>query len=182
MQVQEFKIAGLKLITMKKFADERGFFSERFKEFELPALGIHDHFIQDNHSRSQAQVLRGLHFQYEKPQAKLVTCLTGQILDVAVDIRSQSPTYGQHVACILDSENPQWFYIPAGFAHGFCVLGDRPADVMYKVNAPWNSPGEGAIRWNDPDLAIEWPLQSPLLSAKDAQAPSFRDYKLNSRF
>lgn len=182
MQVQDFAIEGLKLITVKKFGDDRGFFTERFKLQEFQNVGVHFDFIQDNHSRSNPQVLRGLHYQWDPAQAKLVTCLTGKIFDVAVDIRKGSKTYGQSVVCELDSANPQWFLIPAGFAHGFCVMGDEPADVLYKVNAPWTPASEGSILWNDPDLKISWPVTQPLLSKKDEVAPTFKEYSLNPKF
>lgn len=182
MQVQEFEIQGLKLFTVKKFGDDRGFFSERFKSQDFKNLGVNYDFVQDNHSRSIPRVLRGLHFQWQPAQAKLVTCLTGKIFDVAVDIRKGSKTFGKSLSCVLDSDNPQWFLIPEGFAHGFCVIGDEPADILYKVNAYWNAPGEGSIRWNDPDLKIQWPFANPLLSKKDEIAPSFKEYATQIKF
>jgi len=182
VDVKEFKLSGLKLITLKKFGDERGFFCERFKmdpfakEFGLKG------FVQDNFSRSTAKVLRGLHYQWDQPQGKLVTVTRGSIFDVAVDIRKNSPTYGQHVSVILKDTEPQWFWIPAGFAHGFCVLGDQETDVMYKVDNYWNGKGESGIAWNDPTLKIDWPYMDPELSPKDAVNKSFKDYDSDPKF
>lgn len=175
MQVQTFPIEGVKLITLKSFSDDRGFFVERYKHAEFAEIGISD-LIQDNFSRSKPGVLRGLHYQWDKPQGKLVTALSGVIFDVAVDIRRNSPTYGKHVSVVLEGMNPSWFWIPAGFAHGFCALGESPADVLYKVNNYWNGAGEGGILWNDSDLGIQWPIAEPLLSRKDQVSQTFADY------
>lgn len=182
MEIQTFKLEGLKLITLKKFSDNRGFFTERFNASEFKKHGIDANFIQDNYSHSNANVLRGMHFQWEEPQLKLVTCLSGKIFDVAVDIRKNSKTLGQHVSCVLDGENPQWFLIPPGFAHGFCVMDEKPAEVMYKVNTLWNAKGEGSLIYNDPELNIPWPVQNPILSGKDQQAPSFKEYLAHPKF
>ena len=181
MNVDTISIEGLQLITLKCFGDDRGFFTERFresflKEFHLPPL------IQDNFSRSSYGVLRGLHFQVNPTQGKLVTCMNGTIWDVAVDIRKGSPTYGQHVHVTLDGNKPQWFWIPAGFAHGFCVLSQQGADVMYKVDNYYSPKGDGGILWNDPTLKIEWPIQIPNLSAKDQILPSFEQYSQKPLF
>lgn len=181
MQVKEFSISGLKLITIKSFGDDRGFFCERFKLDPFAEIGIKN-IVQDNYSRSSAKVLRGLHYQWDKPQGKLVTVTRGSIFDVAVDIRKDSATFGQHTSLVLRDTEPQWFWIPPGFAHGFCVLGDQGADVMYKVDNYWNGKGESGIAWNDPTLNIQWPYRDPELSAKDAVNKSFKDYSLDPKF
>lgn len=181
MDVKEFSISGLKLITLKAHKDDRGFFCERYKKDPFSEIGL-GNFVQDNFSRSIPKTLRGLHYQWDKPQGKLVTCLRGEIFDVAVDIRKGSPTFGQHVSLCLSGANPQWFWIPAGFAHGFCVLGNEEADVMYKVDNYWNGAGESGIRWNDPDFNIAWPVKDPLLSPKDAIMKTFKEYSLDPKF
>ena len=177
MKVEKFEIEGPLLIEPRLFKDERGFFVERFREDQLREIGIQNHFIQDNFSRSEWKVLRGLHYQYDKPQSKLVTCTRGTILDVAVDIRKSSPTFGQAVQVELSGDNPQWLWIPAGFAHGFAVLSEEGADLLYKVDAPYNPKGEGAIRWDDPDLKINWTVSNPLVSERDQGAMSFMELK-----
>lgn len=177
MKITEFAIQGPKLIELKSFKDDRGFFVERFKKSIFDELNLPCDFIQDNFSRSTPKVLRGVHYQYSPPQGKLVTALSGRIYDVAVDIRKNSPTFGQHVAIELDGATPSWFWVPAGFAHGFCVMGDQCADVLYKVDNYYNAQGESGIIWNDLDLRIPWPLKNPLLSPKDAAMQTFADYK-----
>lgn len=174
--MQSFSIVGPKLLKLKKFADERGFFVERFKKVFADELGIQGTFVQDNFSHSKKDVLRGLHYQHSPGQGKLVTCLSGEIFDVAVDIRKNSPTFGQHVSIVLSSEDPALFWIPTGFAHGFVVRSES-ADVMYKVDCLYNAKNEGSLIWNDPDLKIDWGVNKPLLSPKDAVAPSFSEYK-----
>jgi dTDP-4-dehydrorhamnose 3,5-epimerase len=180
MQILDLEISDLKLLKLNAHRDERGYFVERFKKKEFSVLGVE--FVQDNFSRSAPKVLRGLHYQFQPAQGKLVTCLSGKILDVAVDIRQASPSYGKSVAVTLDSEQPEWLWVPAGFAHGFCVLGDQPADVMYKVTCPYGPQGEGAILWNDSELNIPWPYQDVVMSGKDRQAQSFSAYKKNPVF
>jgi dTDP-4-dehydrorhamnose 3,5-epimerase len=182
MEVKEFQIKGPKLITSKVFADNRGFFVERFKEWELKEILPEIKFVQDNFSRSNAKVLRGLHYQFDQPQGKLVTCLQGKIYDVAVDIRKGSPTFGQHIGAELDGDHPQWLWIPAGFAHGFCVVGEKPADVLYKVNAAYNPKGEAGILWSDADLKIAWPVKDALVSPKDEVLPRFQEYSKAAKF
>lgn len=179
--VREFSISGPLLITSDVYPDDRGFFTERFRMEEFAQIGLPP-FIQDNFSRSQPRILRGLHCQWDPPQGKLVTVIRGKIFDVAVDLRAQSPTFGKHVAVTLDGDRPQWFWLPPGFAHGFAVLGEEPADVIYKVNAPYNPQGETAVMWNDAELAIDWPVRDPLMSPKDKIAQSFNDYKNNPKF
>ncbi len=176
MKVSEFKIKGPKLLEIKSFRDDRGFFTERFKSQDFKDAGIACDFVQDNFSHSAAGVLRGLHYQFDKPQGKLFTVTRGKCLDVIVDIRKSSPTLGESITVEFSGDEPKWLYIPPGFAHGFCVLGSESADVFYKVDAYYNGSGEGGIRWNDPDLGIVWPLARPLVSAKDSALPTFADY------
>lgn len=185
MKTKRCEIPDLMLVEVPRFGDARGFFTERYKREEYQAAGITTDFIQDNYSRSAFGVLRGLHFQYDKPQGKLITCTRGRIFDVAVDIRKSSATFGKVVTTILDGAQPSWFWIPVGFAHGFAVLSDEGADLWYKVDASYNPQGEGSIAWNDPDLNIQWPKEimgSLSLSGRDKDAPSFADYKKNPLF
>lgn len=168
MEIIEFPIKGLKLIKLKAFHDDRGFFTERFNLEKFKELGLPTEFVQDNFSRSKYGVLRGLHYQTDPAQGKLVTCLNGEIFDVAVDIRKDSPTYGQHVSVTLRGDEPSWFWIPAGFAHGFCVTSKEGADVLYKVDNTWNLKNEGCFAWNSPMLQIKWPILPNLISPKDA--------------
>ncbi|MFN0120584.1 MAG: dTDP-4-dehydrorhamnose 3,5-epimerase [Blastocatellia bacterium] len=172
-------IDGLMLLQNKVFPDERGFFVERFHELRFREHGLYTSFIQDNHSRSVPGVIRGLHYQYNPPQGKLVGVIRGRILDVAVDLRPESPTYGQHEGIELSDENGLMLWIPPGFAHGFCVLGHEPADVLYKVDGVWNAACEGGILWNDQDLNIAWPVENPIVSGKDQQLPAFASYREN---
>lgn len=181
MMVETLQIPDLKLITMKSFGDSRGFFTERFKESLFKEQGLPTHFVQDNFSRSAKGVLRGLHYQWERPQGKLVTCMSGKIFDVAVDIRKSSPTFGQHVAIELSGELPQWLWIPAGFAHGFCVVTDS-ADLFYKCTAEYNPSCESGILWRDSALNIQWPIQDPLLSGRDEKMQSWNEYIQNPQF
>jgi dTDP-4-dehydrorhamnose 3,5-epimerase len=175
MKVNDLPIAGLKLIELKIFNDNRGFFVERYNEKAFQAAGLPTQFVQDNHSRSAPRVLRGLHFQSAPDaQSKLVGVLKGRIWDVAVDVRQGSATYGKHYAVELSDSNGLLLWIPAGFAHGFCVLGDEPADVLYKVDQFYSPTCDGGIRWDDPGLGIPWPIKNPIVSEKDAQLPAFK--------
>lgn len=163
------------LVTPKVFRDDRGFFLEAYKQSAFAAFGIDHRFVQDNRSRSKKGVLRGLH--YQKPpagQGKLVSVVSGEIFDVAVDLRQGAPTYGKWVGVMLSAENKRMLYIPQGFAHGFCVLSDW-ADVCYKATAEYSSPHDTGVAWNDPDLGVEWPIDKPLLSEKDAKLLRLRD-------
>lgn len=175
MNVTELELPGLKLIELKLFQDDRGFFTERFQAERFRAAGLPTEFVQDNFSRSAPRVLRGLHFQWNPAQGKLVGCTRGRIWDVVVDVRKNSPTFGRHVGVELTGDNGRLLWVPAGFAHGFVVLGDEPADVLYKVDALYNAAGETALLWNDPTLAIQWPVADPILSPKDAKANRFED-------
>jgi dTDP-4-dehydrorhamnose 3,5-epimerase len=172
MNVLPTDIPDVLILEPKVFGDSRGFFFESYNEQVFrAATGVTAHFVQDNHSRSARGVLRGLHYQVEQPQGKLVRCTQGEVFDVAVDIRCDSPTFGKWVGTILSEENKQQMWIPPGLAHGFLVLSDS-ADFLYKTTEYYAPQHERAILWNDPDLAIAWPLAgAPLLSAKDAVAP-----------
>lgn len=177
MEVAETGLEGVMLITPKVFADPRGFFLESFNARAFAQAGLPDTFVQDNHSFSTKNVLRGLHFQYPTWQGKLVRAVTGAIFDVAVDIRRDSPTYSRWYGVTLSADNKQMLYIPPGYAHGFCVLSDT-TDVVYKCTTPYIGAEDGGVAWNDPDIGVQWPISEPLLSDKDAKAPRLRDLKL----
>lgn len=168
-------ISDVLIIEPKVFGDERGFFFESFNRRQFAELiGRDVDFVQDNHSRSAKNVLRGLHYQIQHAQGKLVRVVQGAVLDVAVDIRKSSPTFGQHVAEELSAENKRMLWIPEGFAHGFLVLSES-AEFLYKTTDYWHPEFERSICWNDPTLAINWSLQTtPALSAKDAQGMSLQ--------
>jgi dTDP-4-dehydrorhamnose 3,5-epimerase len=178
MRVLQTRLDGLLAIEPATFADERGFFSETYRASWQEQLGLGDaeRFVQDNHSRSSRGVLRGMHFQLGDGVGKLVRCARGQIVDVAVDLRGGSPTYGQWEAVQLDDESMREVFVPVGFAHGFCVLSDV-ADVIYKQTGYYDPQLERGIAWNDPDVGIEWPLAEAELtvSERDAAAPLLRD-------
>jgi len=164
------------IIEPKVFGDERGFFYESFNRRQFASLIGRDlDFVQDNHSRSEKNVLRGLHFQIQQAQGKLVRVIQGAVFDVAVDIRKSSPTFGQHVAIELSAENQRMLWVPEGFAHGFLVTS-ATAEFLYKTTAYYAPEFERSIAWNDPALAIPWPIEgAPSLSAKDQQAPLLAD-------
>jgi dTDP-4-dehydrorhamnose 3,5-epimerase len=166
-------IADVMIIEPKVFGDDRGFFFESFNSRQFAELiGRNVDFVQDNHSRSAKNVLRGLHYQIQQPQGKLVRVVQGVVFDVAVDIRRSSPTFGQHIGVELSAENKRMFWVPEGFAHGFVVLSDT-AEFLYKTTNYWAPEFERSIAWNDPALGIKWPIQGePTLSAKDKQALS----------
>ena len=173
MEIERLALADLLLVAPPAFGDDRGFFMERYNKaaFEA-ALGRPVEFVQDNHSRSRKNVLRGLHYQLPPhPQAKLVSVLAGEIFDVAVDVRRGSPTFGRWEGVILSAENRRQLWVPEGFAHGFLVLSES-ADVLYKTAGYYAPECDRGIAWNDPDLAIAWPLDGePIVSGKDAAAP-----------
>lgn len=179
MKVVKTSIPDLLILEPKVYGDDRGFFYESFNRKKFTELTGRDvDFVQDNHSRSVKGVLRGLHYQIQHPQAKLVRVTQGAVLDVAVDIRKSSPTFGQHVAAELSAENRRMFWIPEGFAHGFVVLSDT-AEFLYKTTDYWYQEFERCIRWDDPEIAIGWQLQgAPALSAKDAQGKALTDAEL----
>ncbi len=177
MKVTKTKLSGCVIIEPKVYGDDRGFFLETFqknKYLELADISLP--FVQDNHSRSSKNVLRGLHFQKNKPQGKLVRVVTGEVYDVAVDLRKDSPTFGQWDSVVLSGENKTQFWIPPGFGHGFVVLSST-ADFEYKCTDYYDSSDEGSLLWNDPDLDITWPVENPQLSEKDANAPLLADLK-----
>lgn len=178
MNVIKTALEGVLILEPKVFGDERGFFMESFNQRAFDeAAGHHVDFVQDNHSRSSRGVLRGLHFQLPPhAQGKLVRVTQGSVFDVAVDMRKSSPTFGRWVGVELTGTNHRQFWIPPGFAHGFVVTSDS-ADFLYKTTNYYAPQAEGALRWDDPTVGIEWPLQgiTPLLSPKDAQAPLLAD-------
>ena len=176
MKVFETVIPDVKILEPTVFGDDRGFFLESYNENTLSTVaGISEKFVQDNHSRSSKNVLRGLHYQLKNPQGKLVRVVTGEVYDVAVDLRRSSPTFGKWVGTHLTAQNKRLFWIPQGFAHGFIVLSPF-ADFLYKTTSFYDPPSDRCILWNDPDLAIEWPItESPLLSSKDTQGKRFKD-------
>lgn len=176
MNVITTDLPGVVIIEPKVFGDDRGFFYESFnaKVFE-EKTGVRTTFVQDNHSRSQKGVLRGLHYQLENTQGKLVRVTHGEVLDVAVDVRRSSPHFGQWVGVRLSADNRRQLWVPKGFAHGFVVLSDS-AEFLYKTTDYYNPAAERCIRWDDPDLAIDWQLgEAPLLSAKDQLGKSLKD-------
>jgi dTDP-4-dehydrorhamnose 3,5-epimerase len=174
MKVVSCDLAGLLLIEPKVFGDARGFFLETWNRCRYGECGIDTDFVQDNLSFSRRGTLRGLHFQNPMPQGKLVSVLQGEVFDVAVDIRRSSPTLGRWQGVTLSGENKRQFYVPPGFAHGFLVLSET-AMFQYKCTERYSPEDEQAIRWNDPDLAIKWPVKDPILSERDTKAPLLRD-------
>jgi dTDP-4-dehydrorhamnose 3,5-epimerase len=175
MNVIETKLKGCVIIEPKIFKDERGFFLETFQADRYREIAqIEDDFVQDNYSRSTRGVLRGLHFQKTKPQGKLVRVVRGEVFDVAVDLRKNSPSYGKWEGVILSEDNMKQFWVPPGFAHGFVVLSDI-ADFEYKCTEYYDTNDEGCIVWNDETLRIDWPFANPILSAKDQQGLNFNE-------
>ncbi len=164
------RLDGLVLVEPDVHGDDRGFFVETFSRDAWKDFGIDAEFVQHNHSRSGKGILRGLHFQTSPGQAKLIRCPRGSIFDVAVDLRRGSPTYGQWEGYVLDDEIHRQLYVPVGFAHGFCVLSDV-ADVTYLVSSLYDPETEAGIRWNDPEVGVEWPVNDPKLSQRDIEAP-----------
>lgn len=179
MKIIKTEIPDVLIIEPKVFGDERGFFFESFNELAWrEKTGLAAGFVQDNHSRSGKGVLRGLHYQIKRPQGKLVRVIAGEVFDVAVDIRRSSPTFGKWVGVTLSAENKLQLWVPEGFAHGFLVLSDM-AEFLYKTTDYYAPEYERSIIWNDPDLAVAWPLEGePVLSAKDAHGKAFREAEL----
>ena len=175
MKVQSLAIPEVLLISRDRYADARGWFTELHNDAALRDAGFTVTFVQDNLSWSLPGVIRGLHLQYGPAQGKLVTCLSGRIFDVAVDVRPNSPSYGQHVTAELSGENGDSLWIPPGFAHGFAVLGSDPALVLYKVDQPRSAEGERGVIWNDASVAIPWPIERPILSERDAALPTLAE-------
>lgn len=170
------EIPGVLVVEPDVHRDPRGFFLETWHAEKYREGGIAYDFVQDNHSRSARGTLRGIHAQLEPMQGKLVRVLAGEIWDVAVDLRVSSPTFGRHAAATLDADDFRQLWIPPGFGHGFCVLSES-ADVAYKCTAPYRPEGEIAVAWNDPELALPWPVDEPLLSARDQAAPTLADVR-----
>jgi len=175
MRIEPAAIPEVAVVHPKTFGDERGFFLESWNRRAFAAAGLDVDFVQDNHSRSRRGVLRGLHYQVERPQGKLVRVVAGEILDVAVDLRRSSPTFGRHVSVVLSADNRQALWVPPGFAHGFLVLSDS-ADVLYKTTEYWYPEHDRTLLWSDPALGIRWPLDGPpILAAKDAAGRRLAD-------
>jgi dTDP-4-dehydrorhamnose 3,5-epimerase len=170
MNVIQTKLPGVVIIEPRVFGDERGFFIETWQQRRYAEAGLPDHFVQDNLSFSQRGILRGLHYQHPQGQGKLVYVLQGEVYDVAVDIRVGSPTFGQWEGVTLSAENKRQLFIPPGFAHGFCVTGEL-ALFVYKCSEYYNPALEGGVRWDDPEIGINWPVSKPTLSDKDRVAP-----------
>ncbi|MTF39840.1 dTDP-4-dehydrorhamnose 3,5-epimerase [Cyanobacterium aponinum AL20118] len=181
MEIITTEIPEVFIIQPKVFQDDRGFFYESFNARTFQEkTGLNPNFVQDNHSHSQRNVLRGLHYQIQQKQAKLVRVINGEILDVAVDIRKSSPTFKQWVAVKLSAENQKQLWIPEGFAHGFLVLSET-ADVLYKTNNFYSSQHDRSIRWNDPEINLNWNLkETPILSEKDKNAPLLKEAEIFS--
>ncbi|MHC4925170.1 MAG: dTDP-4-dehydrorhamnose 3,5-epimerase [Planctomycetota bacterium] len=175
-RVTETGLEGLLVVEGRIFRDDRGFFTETWHRREFEELGIQAEFVQDNHSRSTRGVLRGIHYQAgEAPMGKLVRCTRGEIFDVAVDLRAGSPTFGRWFGARLDEVRMRQLWIPAGFGHGFVTLSEE-AEVQYKCTAYYSPEDEGGVRWDDPDIGVEWPIGEPILSERDRQAPSLSAY------
>ena len=176
MKVIRTNLPDVIVIEPNVFGDERGFFQETYHANRYAEMGIKEKFVQDNHSRSRRGVLRGLHYQLEQPQGKLVSVSRGEVLDIALDIRKSSPTFGQHCAVTLNDINHRQMYVPPGFAHGFCVISDE-VDFLYKCTDYYHPQSERGILWNDTDLNIDWsiPLDEIILSEKDKLHPQLKD-------
>ena len=174
MNVLPTRLSGLVLVEPKVFADPRGFFLESFRADAYAEAGISADWVQDNHSRSTLHTLRGLHLQREPGQPKLVRVVRGSVFDVAVDLRSSSPTFGQWEGFELDDVHHRQLFIPIGFAHGFCALSDT-VDLVYKVGSYYDPATEMGVAWNDPDISIDWPVTEPLVSDRDQQNPTLRE-------
>ncbi len=178
MKVTPTGLPGVLLVEPRVFQDSRGFFLETYHREKYAVAGIDPVFVQDNHSHSNRGTLRGLHAQRERPQAKLVRAVRGEMFDVAVDIRVGSPAFGRWAGALLSGTNYRQLYIPPGFAHGFCVLSDE-VDVEYKCSDLYVPGDEIAIAWNDPEIGIEWPVPDPILSDKDRAAPRLSELRLS---
>jgi dTDP-4-dehydrorhamnose 3,5-epimerase len=178
VKVTRTALEGVLIVEPKVFEDERGFFLESYNERVFAeATGVTPRFVQDNHSKSVRGVLRGLHYQVVRPQGKLVRAAAGSLLDVAVDLRRSSPTFGRHVAAELNAENRRQLWIPAGFAHGFVVLSET-AELLYKTTEYWYPEHDRTLAWNDPDLGIDWRVATPTLSSKDQQGRRLAEAEL----
>ena len=165
----------VKIFSLDKFEDDRGFFLEKYHNNRYEQYGIYDNFIQDNHSRSKKNVLRGLHFTINNPQSQLMTVITGQVFDVVVDVRPNSKTFGEHASYLLCDEGPQQIFMPNGFAHGFCVISDV-ADLHYKVSKLYSHEDERGIIWNDKTIDINWPIKNPIISNRDLKHQTLNSF------
>lgn len=174
MKLIDTDLPGCIVIEPQVFGDDRGFFYESFNVGKLAVAGLQAQFVQGNVSSSARGVLRGLHYQWPNPQGKLVSVVEGEVCDVAVDIRRGSPNFGRWTAAVLSADNKRHFWIPEGFAHGFVTLSERAA-FTYLCTVPYDAQADAGIRWNDGDLAIDWPVSEPVLSGKDAKAPFLAD-------
>ena len=174
MQVQTTTIPGLLVIQPQVFGDPRGFFLETFQQQRYREAGITADFVQDNYSRSSQGILRGLHYQIQHPQGKLVQVLHGKVFDVVVDLRKPSPAFGRWFSIELSEETCRQVFVPPGCAHGFCVLSDE-ADYMYQVTEYWDGSDATGVAWNDPDLAVPWPISDPIVSERDQHNPTMRE-------
>ncbi len=176
IHVTRTKLDGVVVIDTDFFRDERGFFIEVYHKERYAQAGLDYEFVQDNHSRSAQKVLRGFHYQdMAAPMGKLVRCTVGSVLDVAVDLRVRSPTFGEWVAEELSAENMRQIMVPPGFGHAFATLSEF-AEVHYKCTGLYTPTAEGGVRWNDPEIGVEWPFDDPVLSGRDAESPSLQDY------
>jgi dTDP-4-dehydrorhamnose 3,5-epimerase len=179
MKIVETPLSGVLILEPKRFTDDRGWFMETFNANVFREAGLPDSFAQDNHSSSTAGVVRGLHYQLHEPQGKLVRCTRGKILDVAVDIRRDSPSFGRWTGVELSAENGLMLWIPPRFAHGFSVLSDE-AEVLYKCTTLWHQPSDRSLLWNDAEIGIDWQVANASLSPKDAAAPPLREAEVFS--
>lgn len=179
IEITKTPLAGVVIVKNRVFADERGFFMETYNKNHFEAVGLPGNFVQDNHSQSTKGVLRGLHYQYPQWQGKLVRALKGAIYDVAVDIRPDSATRGQWFGIELNAVNRLQLYVPPGFAHGFVTLSTL-AEIAYKCTSVYKAEDDAGIAWNDPDIAIQWPIDAPIVSEKDALAPNLRAVVIGS--
>lgn len=175
MKLVESFLNEVKVFSLSKFEDNRGFFLEKYHIERYSSFGINDNFVQDNHSRSNKDVIRGLHFTINNPQSQLMTVMSGEVFDVVVDVRVGSKTFGQHKSFILSDKGPQQIYMSNGFAHGFCVLSDT-ADLHYKVSKFYDHDDEFGIAWDDEDININWPSVNPEISPRDLLHPKLKDF------
>ena len=178
MNLQKTKFPGILILNPVVFDDYRGFFMESYNKMEFERIGIPDQFVQDDHTKSNQGVVRGLHFQKKFPQGKIVRCIQGEVLDVVVDIRIGSPTFGQTLKKIISSDNKKQLWIPHGFAHGFSVLS-QTAELLYKLTDYYHPEDEEGIRWDDPSLKIDWKIKNPIVSEKDQINPYFEEASKN---
>jgi dTDP-4-dehydrorhamnose 3,5-epimerase len=174
MEVKSLSIPDVKIVKLDAYADNRGVFMERYHREKFKDMGVNDEFLQDNYSISMPRVIRGMHLQ--KGQSKLVSVLSGKIIDVVVDMRVESATFGQHVKYVLSAENPELIYVPDGFAHGFANIGDASASVSYKVSAIYDPQKEKGISLLDSDFNIDWGIENPIISERDKSLPTMKEY------